>query len=296
MRKGRGKYKRNERLGFNVTLRRWSGKKKKWLGHVMEKKDPNRKSDLEEKQPRNPKVLITNMDRMGSVENNTEIEIDSLQSNILQQQQGQNVIRRKDIHGIKQSQKTGRKGRYGGIAGETVKEGRTEQRKIYKKWKQGEDRGYRNGLLRSEVSEIDIESLSNEKKQEAEVHRRSKIEIRADVRRWRSGRVTTLQIGRDLIEHGKVFYINVEESDLDKKVKWQGDQLEVGIGRKVEEEVWKTRKGKRRVHMKKEENHVTGTTYREVDYVTGMRVVLRYPESNEVAIPDGRNVKLQAYM
>lgn len=294
MRKGRGKYKRNERLGLNVTLRRWAGKKKKWSGHVIEKTDQDKMNELGEKQPRNPKVLITNMDRMGCVNEHSDNETESQHISI--SQQGPNVLRRKDIHGINLSQKTGRKGRYGGIVGDTVKEGRSEQRKTYKEWKRNEDRGYRNGLLRSEVSISDTSEYHNVKKQQIEVHRRAKLEIRADVRRWRSGRVSTLQIGRDLIEHGKVAYVNIESNNRDKKVEWQGSTLSIGIGRRVEEEVWKTRKGKRTSYMNRPENHVTAATYREVDYVTGMRLVLRYPESNEVTIPDGRKITLESYM
>lgn len=291
MRKGRNKYKRNERLGFNVILRRWSGKKKKWSGHVIEKTNQDTINDLERKQSRNPKVLITNTERIGGVNNNDD-ELDSQQMGI--SQQGPNVLRRKDIHGIYQNQKTGRKGRYGGIVCDTVTKGRSEQRKTYKVWKRTEDRDYRNGLLRGEDSIRNNEVDS--KKQQIEVHRRAEMEIRVDVRRWRSGRVSTLQMGRDLIEHGKVSYVNVESSELNKKVEWQGAKLDIGMGRQVDEVVWKTRKQKVSSYMDKPENHVTAATYREVDYVTGIIVVLRYPESNEVAIPDGRNVSLSSYL
>lgn len=296
MRRGRGKYKRNERLGYNVILRRWSGKKKKWGGHVMEKTDQALRSNMEEKQPRNPKVLRTNTERMGGSLISIEMDVDTSQKSsgsVSNVSQGPNVLRRKDMHGIHLSQKTGRKARYGGIDGDTVKKGRSEQRKRYKDWKRSEDRDYRNGLQRNE-DQMYVEGEVG-KRQKSDTHRRSRMEMRADRRRWRSGRVPTLEWGRDLIEHGKVKYMNMETGQ-GEIVKWQGDEVEIGMGRQITEEVWKTRKGKVSAHMNKSENHVTAATYREVDYVTGRRVVLRYPESSEVVIPDGRQLSLPSYM
>lgn len=284
MRKSRGKYKRSGRLGYNVILRRWNGKKKKWNGHILgQNKEEKSRNEVQDMNGVNPVVALKNEDIVGGIKGLKEGHMSMR-------------LRRKDIHGIQQNQKTGRKRRYGGIVGKTIKKNRSEQRKAYKEWKRISDRNYRNGRLISEYQKV-VETTSLLKKQEPEAHRITRLERRADVRRWRSGRVPTLQIARDLIEHNYVSYIKANVHYVhNETVKWQGYQVQVGCGRKVQEEVWCNIKENIRKLIKHNEYNVTAAKYREVDYVTGRRVVLRLPESGEVVIPTGREVSLSTYM
>jgi hypothetical protein len=299
MRKSRSKYKVCGRLGYNALLRRWSGTKKKWEHHVMYQKPGQ--ENLDEKMEvsvRNPIVTLKNEDRR--VAKTEKKETGGVAKTSSRR-------RRKDIHGIQQSQKTGRKRIYGGVSGENIQKDRSRQRKSYKEWKRETERNYRKGRLRSEaqkvmnnqVDRMDImesgrgtEALTVQKEQ---VHRIAKTEIRADVRRWRSGRVPSLQMGRDLIEHGYVNRMD-EEGKRQEEVKWQGSQIRVGNGRKVKEEVWKNIKGRSRGLVKKNEYHMTAANYMEVDYITGRRRVLRIPESNEVVVPMGLEASLWTYV
>jgi len=130
MRKKRSQYKVCGRLGYNARLRLWSGKKKKWQkqGRFYDELKSG-KSSQEGKtfkqagnpgststQVVNPVVVLTNEERRGyGTANQT---LDSTRSD----QQGKknttpvkSRIRRKDVHGIVQSQKTGRKRMYGGV-------------------------------------------------------------------------------------------------------------------------------------------------------------------------------------
>lgn len=286
MRKSRGKYKVSGRLGYNAMLRRWSGNKKKWENHVIYSKPTVKRThenqdenQVKETHVRNPMVTLKNEERIGSV---------------TEKKEGSSIRRRKDIHGIQQSQKTGRKRIYGGVSGESIEKDRSRQRKSYKEWKRETERNYRKGRLRSEAQRVE-ETVEEGTRQVEQAHRMAKTEMRADVRRWRSGRVPTLQMARDLIEHDYVNRVD-EEGKRKEVVKWQGAEMRVGNGRKVNEEVWKNIKGRSRELVKKNEYHMTGASYREVDYVTGRRIVLRKPESGEVVVPMGLEMSLWTYL
>ena len=306
MRKSRGKYKVSGRLGYNAMLRRWSGTKKKWENHVMYSK-PNAKRDHSERDTgrkgnhvRNPIGRLKNEERIGT--------------SLGEKKESGSRIRRKDRHGRQQSQKTGRKRIYGGVSGGKIEKDRSKQRKAYKEWKQETDRNYRKGRLISETEEVEKRTIVDKatkreenqstsekreyvqrKRQKEQTHRIAKTEIRADVRRWRSGRVPTLQMARDLIEHDYVNRVD-EEGNRKEVVKWQCAEMKVGSGRKVNEKVWKNIKGRAREVVKKDEYQMIGVNFIEVDYVTGRRMVLRKPESGEVGIPMGREVSLWTYL
>jgi len=261
MRKKRSQYKVCGRLGYNARLRLWTGKKKKWekLGRFYEDRDGG-KRDSEQKKVVNPGVRLTNDERRG--ETNGESQ---------KGKKGASMIRRKDVHGRIQSQKTGRKTRYGGVKRKTIRNDLYEQRKTYKESKSTYERRYRKGRRRQK---------------DPRSHRIGRTEVRVDRRRWRSGRVPTLQIGRDLVEHG---YVNHVNSDGSRGIvaKWQGARVEEGHGRKVNEGVWKKMKGRSRGRLEHDEYAKAAGSYIEVDYVTGRRVLLRKPKSSEVVIPKG---------
>lgn len=259
MRKKRSQYKICGRLGYNARLRRWVGKKKKW--QTSGRFSPKIAEEApEKKKVVNPVVLYTNQERRAG---------------------GYGVKkrsrrRRKDAHGRIQTQKTGRKVRYGGVKRTAIQKDLLEERKTYKKYKSMSERRYRKGRR--------TESVGTRAS-----HRRSRTEIRADRRRWRSGRVPTLQMSRELIEHHHVHHVN-EQGEVRKIVKWQGSRVEVGHGRKIDEAIWKKVRSsavKRREH---EEYGRSTAAYREVDYVTGRRVRLRKPEATEVVLPKGMEV------
>jgi hypothetical protein len=254
MRKKREKYKVCQRLGYNAGLRRWSGTKKKWQNHVRsggvgeERNEPSMK---------NPVTILTNEKRIGS------------------SRKGKNRIRRKDIHGLIQEQKTGRKRRYGGVRIDGMMKKVAQEIQAYKETKKRNEQRYRKGRKTS-------------REQTQEVHRRAKTEVRADVRRWRSGRVSTIERSRDRIEHGGVYRTKREEGELRTEVlEWYGYERKRGEGRKVKEEIWKKIKKLSRELVQKKEYRKTGVRYLQVDYVTGRRLLVRMPRSGDVVIPEG---------
>jgi len=284
MRKKRSQYKVCGRLGYNARLRLWSGKKKKWqkLGRFVEG---------EQKKGVNPVTILSNKERRGEANRRSN-----------GWRRGQQVktknpsrIRRKDVHGRIQAQKTGRKRRYGGVKTKRIRKDLQEQRKVYKESKALNERRYRKGRRRGEfdlMNQTDRSRQSRRRgrvKQIEQVNRRAGTEVRVDRRRWRSGRVPTLQMGRDLIEHGYVSYVD-EIGKRGKDVEWQGERLQVGHGMKIKEDVWKNLKRISRNLLEKEEYRKTARPYREVDYLTGMRVLLRQIGSNEVVIPKGMDL------
>jgi hypothetical protein len=276
MRKQQSQYKVCGRLGYNAMLRLWSGKTKKWQKHVMysgtgnEKRSQTSGTNISQEQKKvvNPVVGLTNERRRGVVDRRTR----STQG---KKRESKSRLRRKDMHGRVQGQKTGRKRRYGGVKIKEVRKNVRQQRKEYQEVKSMNERGYRKGR-------------SMQAKQS---HRRSRTEIRVDVRRWRSGRVPTLQMGRDLIEHGHVNHVE-RNGELGKVAEWQGARVEVGHGRKVNDGTWKKIKERSTGLLKEEEYAKTAVMYREVDYVTGRRVLLRKPRSNEVVIPKGMEISV----
>jgi hypothetical protein len=98
-------------------------------------------------------------------------------------------------------------------------------------------------------------------------------------------------MARDLVEHGHVQYVN-EDGTRGPVVKWQGSRVEVGHGRKLNEVVWKNVKERSNRLLQHDEYAMTALGYMEVDYVAGMRVLLRKPGSNEVVIPKGMDLSM----
>jgi len=241
--------KRCGRLGYNATIvDRRVGSKKKWerLGNVIKKKGNT--------EQRTNHVRIGKEKRIGG--------------------KGKKLVRRKERHGKKLNERAGRKGRYGNRKREHRRTGLLKQREKYKRAKQEVDHRYRKGLS-------SVVQKEGGKEENRRVHRRSGMERRVDVRRWRSGRVRTRDKGRDRVEHGYVKH--VKQGERGERVKWQGEKVQVGNGRKVEEMVWYKDKEKEDRKLKGKEV----VKYREVDYVTGRRRVVRKPYEEEVIIPKG---------
>lgn len=270
MRKKRSQYKVCGQLGYNARLRLWSGKKKKWqkLGRFYE--EAGKDGDL--KKIINPGVVLTNEERRG--------ERFGAGEGRGQKESGKKTtrMRRKDVYGRIQSQKTGRKTRYGGVKRTTIRKDIHEQRKAYKALKSRNERSFRKGRRKR-----------NGRARRKQSHRRARTEVRVDRRRWRSGRVPTLQMARDLVEHGHVRHVNVDGT-RGSVAAWQGARVAVGQGRKVDEVVWKNIKGRAKGLVEQEGYAKTAASYREVDYVTGRRVVLRKPGAGEVVMPKGMEV------
>jgi len=279
MRKKRSQYKVCGRLGYNARLRLWTGKKKKWqkLGRFDNDRSQSGRSESN-KQENEPKKVVNQGVRLTNVERRGERNGASEGNKESHGKKTNTRMRRKDVHGRIQSQKTGRKTRYGGVKRKTIRNDIQEQRKLYKGLKSANERRYRKGRRGQ-----------SQEKQLKQNHRRARTEVRVDRRRWRSGRVPTLQMGRDLVEHGHVSHVN-EDGSVGEVAKWQGARVESGHGRKVSEAVWKKMKGRSRSLLEHEEYAKTAAPYREVDYVTGRRVVLRKPESTEVVMPKGMDV------
>ena len=272
MRKEQRKYKVCERLGYNARLRLWSGKKKKWekSGRFYEKAKEG------EVVKRNPLVFSSNEERRRE-RNPYRKESMSERNQPKRSPMKKKRMRRKDMHRRGLRQKAGLKTRYGGLKREQLQKETGVQRDRYKAYKSEKERRYRKGMKDQEIMRT------------RQTHRLGKIEVRVDRRRWRSGRVPTLQMARDLVEHEKVQYVN-EDGTRGSVVKWQGAQLEVGHGRKIKETAWKQVKEKAKERVSEEAYAMTGVGYMEVDYVTGRRVLLRMPEENEVIVPKGMRV------
>jgi hypothetical protein len=268
MRKKRSQYKVCGRLGYNATLRRWTGHKKKWQtrGRFTSPsvKNGEESTRLEKKKVVNPVVSFTNEERRGGGPKAYPVKKRSR-------------MRRKDAHGRVQSQKTGRKRRYGGVKRKAIQKSLKEERKTYKQFKSRSERSYRKGRRR--------ESVNGGSRSKAS-HRRSRTEVRVDVRRWRSARVSTLQMARDLVEHGHVYHVDAKGT-VGKAVKWQGGRVEVGEGRKIDEGVWKAIRANSVKRREQEEYGRSAVSYVEVDYLTGRRILRRKPESTEVVLPKG---------
>jgi hypothetical protein len=94
-------------------------------------------------------------------------------------------------------------------------------------------------------------------------------------------------MGRDRIEAGQIWRRGEDGARVDR-VKWEGKTLKPGQGRKVDEGRWKARKEERRGKLDRPEGERQAAPYREVDYMTGRRVLYRAPKSGEVVVPKGR--------
>jgi len=276
MRKKRGQYKVCGRLGYNARLRLWLGKKKKWekVGRFADSSVTQESTEgKEQKKIVNPAVRWTNDERRGSERSKSDGKKTRLK--------GQSSrIRRKDVHGMLQSQKTGRKRRYGGVKRKNIRKDLREQMNSYKRFQSASERRYRKGSVQ---------------RGQKETHRRARTEVRVDVRRWRSGRVPTLQMSRELVEHGYVDHVN-EQGEITGVVKWQGSRVEVGHGRKVNEKMWKTVKGVSRRLVESDAYGKAAAGYVEADYVTGRRVLLRKPRSTEVVMPKGMELSVSSVL
>lgn len=286
MRKKRGKYKRCGRLGYNARRRIWFGKKTKWEKNQRFQETTGRKR---KPQSVNPTKGVRNEERLEGVMGKSS-----------EKGKGRkNPRRMKDTYRNKRIRRTGRKRRYGRIPRERLQKQRRKQRERQKEAKNQMNRRHRKGewRLRTKTRGSEEESKTRVTKYTKEKREESRFgghERRVDVRRWRSGRVTSIQMGRDLVEHGKVEWRN-EEGRSRGKVKWEGKRRKPGQGRKVEEETWKKRKEKgiRKYEKREEEGNGRkyerkGNQYREADYVSGRRRVHRKAKTGEIWRPKGR--------
>lgn len=254
----RSKYKVCGRLGYNARMRKWFGKKRKWEKAKVFTLGKGREGRGSQGQVVNPGKPRTNEGRRKGKE-----------------QSGRGRVRVKDQYRGILRRRTGRKRRYGGLKMDRFRRYRSTQRTQYKQRKNRRDRERRKGRRKEGEGR--------------KVSRLNQVETRVDVRRWRSGRVVSLQMARDLVEHGKV----ERRSPLGErkgKVGWKGKQREPGEGRQVEREAWKGRKGKASARIKDPSYEKQAGKYREVDYVTGTRYLYREPYSGEVRRPKGRNL------
>jgi len=260
--RNRSKYKVCGRLGYNAKMRAWFGKKRKWQkrkvfreGNQGEGKGKDRVSV----QTVNPGRGVRNEERRkGKGE-----------------KRGKTRVRMKDEYRSILRRRKGRQRRYGGVKMDQFRKYREKQRGKYKRRKNRRDRKRRKGR--------------REGKQRGKESRLSQVETRVDVRRWRSGRVPTLERGRDRIEHGKVLEVN-GEGEVVGKVKWQGKRRRPGEGREREREGWKAVKGKAKAVLERGEYEKQAAKYMEVDYITGTRYRYRKPRSGEVVRPKGRKL------
>jgi len=284
MRKARGKYKICCRLGYNARLRYWQpGTRKKWETSVRWGSQPQHSSrDTGETRVkvRNPARPLTNAERRGRTTWTTSTR-----------KKGKAVIRRKDRHGRVQSQKTGRKLRYGNVSSQIIRKSLLKQRDSYQTSKSRNERRYRKGY---------VELSPRFHSDPVDTSRRSGTETRVDRRRWRSGRVPTIQMARHLVEHGNVERIESNQATGTHlhpitEIKWQGAAIEVGEGRKIQEKAWLKRKERSKGLVEKPEYGMHLSKYREVDYVTGIRVLIRKPTSGDVGYPKGMELFVSTY-
>lgn len=253
----RSKYKVCGRLGYNAMMRIWHGKKRKWEKAKVFRQTNERNQRRGGSQVRNPGRSVENEDRRtGKRERSGK----------------KGVVRMKDQHRSILMRRKGRQRRYGGVTVGKVRDEREKQRRQYKEERNQEDRRGRHGEKRGQKES-----------------RLSRVETRVDRRRWRSGRVPTLEMAQDLIEHGKIKRL-MENGDKEKKVKWQGKRRNPGEGREIEEKTWKVRKRKGLGRARREENEKQAGKYMEVDFITGTRYLHRNPKSGEVVIPKGRKL------
>jgi len=250
----RSKYKVCGRLGYNPRMRAWFAKKRKWEKAKLFRKGKG--NDGKGRKIVNPGKGVRNEERRKG------------------QGEKRGRVRMKDQYRSILRRRKGRQRRYGGVKMDQYREYRKKQRRVWKKNKIERDRGRRKGRVGG--------------RRRGKISRLSKVESRVDVRRWRSGRVPTLQMGRDRLEHGKVRLLN-KEGEREGKVKWKGKRRKPGQGRERERETWKKRKGRGKAVLEVEEYEKEAGKYMEVDYVTGTRYMHRRPLSGEVVMPKGMN-------
>jgi len=277
MRRKRGKYKVCGRLGYNARRRIWFGKKRKWEKAKRFQESLGRKGKEDSV---NPTKALTNQERLEGGRGESRGKGRKTQR------------RRKDTYRNKLNRRTGRKRRYGRIPRKTLQRGRRKERRRQKGWKNQVNRRYRKGEWTREKRGRDQNQRARNQRNQS---RFGTQERRVDVRRWRSGRVQTIQRARDRIEHGKVEWREGRTGVERGKVKWEGKRRKPGQGRRVEETTWKQRKEEGREKYKKREEEGKGRKYErkavqylEVDYVTGRRRVHRRPKSGEIWMPKGR--------
>lgn len=292
MRRKRGKYKRCGRLGYNARRRIWFGKKRKWEKNQRFQEASGRKG---KPQKVNPTKGLRNEERLEGVMGQTYVQGGRKEGKGRKTQNRKNPRRMKDTYRNKLIRRTGRKRRYGRIPRERLQKQRRKQRERQKEAKNQMNRRYRKGEWRvgnkgTRGEQEKVTKVTREKRTES---RFGGHERRVDVRRWRSGRVQSLQTGRDLVEHGKVEWRD-ETGRNRGKVKWEGKRRKPGQGRKVEEETWKKRKEQGVVKYEKREEEGNGRKYErkgiqyvEADYVSGRRWVHRKPKTGEIWMPEG---------
>jgi hypothetical protein len=253
----RSKLKVCGRLGVNAYMRTWFGKKKKWEERKRFWKEP-KQDNSEEVQRVNPGYKGERQRRLTGG-----------------RKRGSN--RRKDETASILELKKGRERRYGGVDLKERREYKQERRKERTQRYRKLSRQNRKGRPRNLKGE--------EKKRED--WRRGGNERRVDVRRWRAGRVDSVQAGRNRIEKGKVRRRNEEGKEVGR-VEHRGKTLKPKQGRKREEAVWKQRKKEREKKIQTPEMGKYGCGHREVDYLTGIRRVHRRPRSGDLIYPKGR--------
>lgn len=291
MRRKRGKYKRCGRLGYNARRRIWFGKKRKWekSRRYQEGSQTGRKG---KPQKVNPTKGLRNEERLEGVMGQSYGKTTGKGG---KGQNRKNPRRMKDTYRNKLIRRTGRKRRYGQIPRERLQKQRRKKRERQKEAKNQMSRRYRKGEWR-----VPTKGKRGEKEREAKETREKRTESRfgsherrVDVRRWRSGRVQSIQTARDLVEHGKVEWRD-ETGTSRGKVKWEGKRRKEGQGRKVEERAWKKRKEQRVTKYGKREEEGNGRKYErkgiqyvEADYVSGRRRLHRKPKTGEIWVPEG---------
>ena len=256
MRTRKRKRKISGRLGYNPTIQVWFGTKKKWERAKVFRKTSGESGKQASGGRVNPRERWTNERRRNPP-------------------RSKRPIRRKDEHRKQVNRRTGRKARYAGVKRQPIQVRVDRQRKGYQR-------------IRNERNRLQLRGVRRRKGGNPGL-RFGRHERRVDVRRWRSGRVNTIQRARDRREEKRVWRLGANGDPTKRLTKErQGKLLKPGEGRKVEEARWKQRKPGREDRKKIPENQRYARRYREVDYVTGRRRVVRAPRSGERPTPKGR--------
>jgi hypothetical protein len=173
-----------------------------------------------------------------------------------------------------------------------VKE-RTEQRKHWRKCSKPSLKAMAGHRVKQPSGQLQgIERRQNQRRRTGgREHGRGRRERRAEIRRWRTGRVPTRGEGRQRRERGGVIFVGAgKRGTLCTESK---QALNVGDGRQIVGESWNGRKKTRdrgqfnqgRRSLAWIINGRSGRGYVIVDYRTGTRRVWRRPRTGEVRRP-----------
>lgn len=253
------KRKKIEKRGVNPNRIRWKrypSNKQKWVDHpVYVRSDEIEKKVNPTRRRRNSEVIspVGGNQRKGGASSSR--------------------IRRKQETRYKRVDRRARRWRYGGKGSNWKKEIENyKKERVSEKKKKIRVKGWRK----------------TEREDGVENHRRAREETRVDRRRWRSGRVESVCKAKERVEKGKVRRRNTKEhkTKCDSVYKRRKE----GIGRQVEKETWKERKKGRQKERGDKQNRKSGRPYVQVDYVSGSRVLVRVPKTNEVRVGKGTGV------